>query len=953
MDKVKFFLPYLLIAGLLVTASMTMKHKFLHFSEHAPWGIVSLELTGNNKEQQLIFREWDRPGNFVFERDYGADVIKGVEICGVEVARKQLHADFLFIVFYVASIILLFSRYVSGGKLFMETNDKLRGDTNGKVDDQRAKPVGFLSKRQFFWLSLLVGIAGVFDVLENVFLLRSIDLFNRGLSGEAFAASLFAHSKFLLLLFSLVFFCYQANIFKRLSNWLISLSSGFVNLLRLSWTFRIVLILQLVLFALLNFSDQGQDLLVTINNSTLGTIIFLTSITVMAALNWYLPKLYIKQPKKLNLVVAKGTSFSRHENVPLDYARLLGTVTFFIPAVGMLKTMQQYHIPYFLDDIPALILLAIGIWLTVLVIRRNLIAKYFVGPKGVFYRRYWLTMALIMLLALSFYFLQLLLHFGKLSFLCTDLFLFGLGFLLTVSLRTELETKYNFNMARVVILFGLTAAILFLLFNLDPILLPLTAWDRFFTLSVVLWALAGYALLFSFLLALSNKWKIQLITILLVGCAAGSAYWISDFHNVEVVEAKDAKRDSLTVYVRNWLDSNRNEIDEFAKTDSTGYPVFFVNSYGGGIRAAAWATMVIGSLDKKMQEISGNKINGDFQHHVFSYSGASGGTVGFSLLCAFRIAKKLPDSSLYPSRDSQVFKKDYLTGNIVGIFGRDVPMSVLGLKLYDDRARLQERILAYSLKKKYQVDYDIPLADLYPIGKVNIPLLFSNTYDINTGMKGIVAPVLLRETDFPSVVCIQDLMKDQDIPLSAAAFLSARFPFVSPTGKFNQQHHFTDGGTLENSGAQTSLQVIEVFERVAKEEKYRSLKLSINILSLSNEVPAIDTPKPEKNLYEIAAPILGILNTIHGNAVRADRVNKVIAAQRGWKYNKLSPSEHKINNSWPVLPLGWQISDDALSEMVTSIESQKDTLNKILGKLILQKAAPKLEKRLAINRHLK
>lgn len=918
----KFFV-YVLIAGLLVTGSMTMKHKFLHFSEHAPLGIVSLELAGSNERQKQILTEWDRAGNFAYERDYGADVVTGVEICGVKMASKQIWADYGFIVFYVSLLILLFSRYRVGGKLYGQTQHDIDGVDEEDVKDN--KKLKFLSAGRFWILTVMVVVAGLSDVVENVFLQRSIWLFNKGLAGEAQFVVIPAWTKFILLGLAIVLFIFWAGALKRFSVWLMSLSAGFVDLLHFSWTFRIVLILLLVLFGLLNFADQGQDLLVTINNSPIGTFIFLISISVLAALNWYLPKLYVKEPKKLNLIVEKGTSFSAQEKKPLDYARLLGMVTFFIPAVGMLKTMQQYHIPYFLDDVPALVLLAIAIWVTILLVKGDLIYQYFTDANGLRVMRYLNVMLTILVLTIVFYFFQHHFLFGKLSFLCVDLFLLSIGFLITVSLRVELEQRFNFNIAFLVIAAGIFVAVVFILFNVTPILLKLTAWDRFFTLSVVIWALITYGLLFSFLLALGNKWRIQIITFLLFVSVAGSINWISDFHHVEVVQKEDAKRDSLETYVRNWLDSNESAIATYAQRDTSGYPVFFVNSYGGGIRASAWASMVVGALDEKVLAASTGGLKDDFQRHVFSYSGASGGTVGFSLLCAFRASGVKPDSLLY--------RKDYLTGNIVGIFGRDMLMSVLGWNCYPDRARLQEMILTNSLRK-YKLNYDTLLTDLYPVGSTKIPLLFSNTYDINTGMKGITAPVLLRESDFPSVVFIQDLMAGEDLPLSAAAFLSARFPFVSPTGKFDEQHHFTDGGTLENSGAQTSLQVIEVFERVCREPKYSQLKLAINILSLSNEVPSIDYPHPEKNLFEVAAPAMGILKTIHGNAVRADRVNAVEAKRRGWTYTKLSPTEHKINKSWPVLPLGWQISDDALTEMNESIRAQSAKLDAILVKVL-------------------
>ncbi len=72
---------------------------------------------------------------------------------------------------------------------------------------------------------------------------------------------------------------------------------------------------------------------------------------------------------------------------------------------------------------------------------------------------------------------------------------------------------------------------------------------------------------------------------------------------------------------------------------TVAYPVFFVNAYGGGIKAAAWTTMVIGRLDQLLREnVLKDSLAHDFQHYAFSYSGVSGGAVGLSLLSAGRIS---------------------------------------------------------------------------------------------------------------------------------------------------------------------------------------------------------------------------------------------------------------------------------------------------------------------------
>ena len=904
------WLWYIAIAGLLVTGSMTTKNRHLLLSDAAPAGMVSLELTSSDTVQRKIFNQWDRPMNYVYERDWTKPEVDGRNVCAIEVAQRQVYADFYFIIFYCACLILLFFQF-----------SKLNA------------PSGIFSRVTFFFISTGIILAGLLDVVENINILKAIDAFNTGKLGVAHWVFYPALFKFIILAAILLFFICRKSFLMRLKIWFFRLSSTILYGLKVGWNFRVVLIFLFVLFALLNFSDQGQDLIVTINTSLSGTILFLLSISVFAALNWYLPKLYSTEYVGVLLVVPKGTTLEGDE---VDYARLLGVLTFLIPAVGILKTMQQYHIPYLLDGMPALVALLILFLVFKKISTSNGLDVVF-RKKGVFQmKRYLFAMALLFALMVVMYFIK---NGGgengHLSYLAIDLYLLALGFLISVTYRTEMEPLKNIAVAPYVIWSGLVFGFIFILFNFPCVLFTLTEKNRYFTLAIVIAALIAYALIFSFLLVLGRKTKIQWITFMLVFGLAISYCTMSGFHKVHTVKVEGEEPKSLDLYVEEWLESRRAEVTAYNKAHNSTYPVFFVNSYGGGIRASAWATIVVGEFDFLLLGKSGSrKLKDDFQHHVFSFSGASGGTIGFSLLSADRLAVRdsLVSNCMYPGK-TDIYTHDYLTANIVGIFGRDALMSALGANLYDDRQRLQERTFEKRLSESYQINYDIPLRKAWTAKQFEIPLLFSNTYDINTGKKGIMAPVTLKDDDFPSCIFIQDLMKEQgvDLPLSAAAFLSARFPFVCPTGKFDEKHHFTDGGTLENSGAETSQQVIAVFERVLAQERFADLKMSINILSISNSLFKAEQPEQDKNLYEVLAPALGILQTISSNAIKADKVSEVLAKRvENWHYFKVQPTEKPINGAWPVLPLGWQISDNALAAMRESIKSQHTKLDSIL-----------------------
>src|SRR5690606_28859296 len=95
---------------------------------------------------------------------------------------------------------------------------------------------------------------------------------------------------------------------------------------------------------------------------------------------------------------------------------------------------------------------------------------------------------------------------------------------------------------------------------------------------------------------------------------------------------------------------------------------------------------------------------------------------------------------------------------------------------------------------------------------------------------------------------------------------------------------------------------------------YKDLKIKYNFLSLPNTIPVLAETERVKNLYEPLAPALGILNSTNGNTLKADTIIRYLAQKNNWNYFSIHPTVKKIKvaNVWPVLPLGWQISDYAL-----------------------------------------
>src|SRR5690606_139802 len=82
-----------------------------------------------------------------------------------------------------------------------------------------------------------------------------------------------------------------------------------------------------------------------------------------------------------------------------------------------------------------------------------------------------------------------------------------------------------------------------------------------------------------------------------------------------------------------------------------------------------------------------------------------------------------------------------------------------------------------------------------------LPILCINTTRMQDGVPGIVSNILIDSVTFGKRVDVLGLLKPgEDMRLSTAVVLGARFPYVSPAGRI-ENNYFVDGGYFDNSGA--------------------------------------------------------------------------------------------------------------------------------------------------------
>ena len=890
-------------------------------TDFTPNGILSLDFAWDQEYANELRTEWQKHCKLAVPLCVGEPETSSI----TSAAIVNIYWDFAFMVCYLMLLVVLLILHES------------------KFARMKRRPVtGVL-------VSFCILIF-VLDGIENFLMLK----FLNGAAVDSWKIALVASIKFTLVALVAVYILWRGAYLRRFSEFTVTLT-------HILWSNRVGVVGLFVLYFALWKSDQGQDLLINLNASHWGPITLYVILSVLATFYWYWPKYFSPEkwaePSKVN--VSFKNLFSGDWNPPANtpevsyVPRLLGLLTFIVPACGILQALTVFQIAYPLDFIDPFMLLIITIAFFLVMMENKVFDDFFNKSRRLYYST--LMMLLVVILGLGFFNKY---SANQLGLLTVGLYAIALIFIMLTSVRNRsdfyrgwiLKKLYGMKANKWMLSFVTGAALLFFAFNCYPYVTANGPY-RFITLPVVLTAIVFYSLLFFLLMIWGKKKSINFSAFLIVFSIVIAVVVDNSYHDINKVDRhNESSLPSLNTYMHNWVLARKDEILQ----RKGSYPVFIINSYGGGIRAAAWASMSVSFLDS----ITGNK----FQDHVLAYSGASGGTVGSSVLAVARRNQMM--DSLQTRQVKRFYQNDFLTPALIGLFGRDIWFSTLGISWFDDRARVHEQIWEKHMEildpgQYYSGEFS---ALWYRDGKPDytIPLLFSNTYHVESGLKAILAPVSLDTAQFESAVVVNNVLKDKSVVFSTGAFLSARFPFISPAGKLDESHHFLDGGMKENSGAETAEEIYRVFQKLADtvhqkiklpnegedlltdSVRYLYSKIRIYFLSLNNSVPETDDPGPTRNLVELTAPFQALYNNWVGNTSKAD---SVLRLRHQHRYFELRPTATCVDGFRPVLPLGWQISDRALTGMINSlkVECSNNIMNLNCIKQIIEESDSEMD----------
>jgi hypothetical protein len=412
-------------------------------------------------------------------------------------------------------------------------------------------------------------------------------------------------------------------------------------------------------------------------------------------------------------------------------------------------------------------------------------------------------------------------------------------------------------------------------------------------------------------------------------------------------------------------------------------PLLLVAAPGGGARAAYWTATAMRGL-ARLDKCAGGS--------VFAATGVSGGSVGLAVWAA---------SGDDAQTDVEALTSPHaLAADVAGMLFRDLPRTFLGIHPWGvDRAAVEENVWMQTVPE-LRVDFSriggrnhitlprpVPAVEpptraaLSEDARWSPQLLFASS-DLSTGCKLLVTNLRLRpagalsdcrtppayDVDKPDVAlsagtvnarlfsALPDCSGDRERrtrQLASAALLSARFPFVSPTGQLasclddnkgkgdansdadnkgkagpTDQVYAGDGGYLENSGLHTLLALwADMRREIERSNASRKYPLIIPIAVLvDNHYRSNATTGRRPQMDELAAPFQarrrGLLEqSALEEATRAVFTSTIPGAAKGTEVGRrrwfvIAPTDRPQ----VAAPLGWSLSRAARASLSCQLD---------------------------------
>jgi predicted acylesterase/phospholipase RssA len=361
-----------------------------------------------------------------------------------------------------------------------------------------------------------------------------------------------------------------------------------------------------------------------------------------------------------------------------------------------------------------------------------------------------------------------------------------------------------------------------------------------------------------------------------------------------------------------WTEARRSELDDSTVKD---YPLVIAIADGGASRSGYWTAGVLARIEDETQ--------GGFSRHLFCLSGASGGSVGTAAFFASLQADSAERRhASHLDRCRTYLSNDFLSFTLARLLGPDLFKPIFPFDAVYDRAAALERSLesvpdgSYLARSMAQ-----PFSNYCLPGLKTGPALLINTTRMQDGRPGAVSTLRLDPDIFGTRIdVLASLGSWEDLRLSSAVVLGARFPYISPAGRIRADY-FVDGGYFDNSGAGVAHEILialhqTIADSIRANPRHRLGKLRFHVLHTRN---ATLDEKPVGKVHplvnDLAAPIKTLLGAYSTqtdvNNQRLVRYLRAIPDSGGHYWN----IDLYRNGEEELFPMNWVISEASRRRM--------------------------------------
>lgn len=298
-------------------------------------------------------------------------------------------------------------------------------------------------------------------------------------------------------------------------------------------------------------------------------------------------------------------------------------------------------------------------------------------------------------------------------------------------------------------------------------------------------------------------------------------------------------------------------------------PLVLVSSPGGGQRAAYWTASTL-------TELFGTRLGGGCGGNpaaaVFALGGASGGSLGNTAWVATLDGEVRDDKTWY---SAPFAKSDPLTQPLAWMLSVDLTRAFVGFG-GPDRAAILEDGVGRRVNGLHSSFFD----GVYGNGGER-PLLVLTGTQVESGCRISISPVRLTTagqtcdgvtgrsgadapmtSDVLDYLCAEDSTMPGGLRRSTAALLSARFPYISPSGRLYRCSEddvaigVVDGGYSDNTGIDAMLELWRKLEPkvTAFNNESDGPTITPYFLVLDNHYLPIARPRADSRIQELYIP---------------------------------------------------------------------------------------------------